>query len=52
MWIEDARDRDELEIGAELYDTATLRRDGRLLRVTAGAIDKATYITDEDEPDE
>ena len=52
LWIERAREGDEIEIGAELYDTATLRRDGRLLLVTAGAIDEATYMTDEDEPDE
>ena len=52
LWVERAREGDELKIGAELYDSTTLRRDGRLLLVTAGAIDKATYITDEDEPDE
>ena len=31
LWIERAREGDELEIGAELYDSATLRSDGRLL---------------------
>ena len=45
-----AREGDELETGAELYETATLHRDGRLLLVT-GAIDEAAYVTDEDEPD-
>ena len=52
VWIEDAREGEELEIGAELYETETLRRDGRLLLVTAGAIDEATYITDEENADE
>ena len=52
LWIERAREGNELEIGAELYDTATLRRDGRLLLVTAGAIDEATYVTDEGDADE
>ena len=52
LWIERAREGDEIEIGAVLYDTATLRRDGRLLLVTAGAIDEATYMTDEEDADE
>ena len=52
VWIEDARKGDELEIGAELYDTDTLRRDGRLLLVTAGAIDLATFMGADDDTDE
>ena len=52
LWIERAREGDEIEIGADLFDTATLGRDGRLLLVTAGAIDEATYVTDEGDTDE
>ena len=52
LWIKRAREGDEIEIGAELYDSATLRSDGRLLLVTAGAIDEASYMTDEDDADE
>ena len=51
LWIERARKGDKLEIGAELYDTATLRSDGRVLLATAGAIDQAAHITDEDDAD-